>query len=117
MKRGEEYFLINEFEKAKNDFKSALELKPVNIDAYFSRAEAKLGLNDFLAAAVDYTIVISMDSTEALAYYNRGICYANLDLKNNACEDFNKAGELGFFQAYEVIKEYCAEKENVKKKK
>ena len=56
-----------------------------------------------------------MDSTEALAYYNRGICYANLNLKNNACEDFTKAGELGLYDAYEVIKEYCKAKDKVNK--
>jgi hypothetical protein len=37
-------------------------------------------------------------------------------MKANACEDFNKAGELGMFEAYEVIKEYCEEKEKPKVK-
>jgi hypothetical protein len=45
----------------------------------------------------------------------RGVCYAQLELKENACDDFNQAGELGFFEAYEIIKEYC--KSNDKKKK
>jgi hypothetical protein len=48
-----------------------------------------------------------MDSKDATAFYNRGICYANLDIKGNACDDFRKAGELGLFEAYQVIKNYC----------
>jgi hypothetical protein len=38
-------------------------------------------------------------------------------MKGNACDDFNKAGELGMFEAYEVIKEYCEEQEPPKSKK
>jgi hypothetical protein len=36
-------------------------------------------------------------------------------MMNNACDDFVKAGELGFFEAYEIIKEYCQDKNNKKK--
>jgi hypothetical protein len=73
-------------------------------------------MNEFLAATVDYTYIISLDSKDATAYYNRGICYANIEMKKNACDDFNRAGELGLFEAYHVIKEYCEEKEKPKVK-
>ncbi|MCK7519100.1 MAG: hypothetical protein MZV64_15915 [Ignavibacteriales bacterium] len=39
-----------------------------------------------------------------------------LNMKSNACDDFNKAGELGLFEAYQVIKEYCEEKDKPKVK-
>jgi hypothetical protein len=58
-----------------------------------------------------------LEPADATAYYNRGICYANIDLKNNACSDFTKAGELGMFEAYEVIKKYCGNQPKEKKKK
>jgi regulator of sirC expression with transglutaminase-like and TPR domain len=67
-----------------------------------------------MSAAVDYTYIISLNSKDATAYYNRGICYANLEMKRNACDDFNRAGELGLFEAYQVVKEYCEEKEKPK---
>jgi Flp pilus assembly protein TadD len=73
-------------------------------------------MNEFLSAAVDYTYVISLAPKDATAYYNRGICYANLNMKGNACDDFNKAGELGMFEAYAVIKDYCEEKDKSKDK-
>ncbi len=58
---------------------------------------------------MDYTHIIKFEPGDALAYYNRGICYANIELKDNACADFNKAGDLGLFEAYEVIRKYCLE--------
>jgi hypothetical protein len=30
-----------------------------------------------------------------------------LGQKEKACSDFNKAGQLGFYQAYDVIKQVC----------
>ncbi len=56
-------------------------IHPENSELYYSRAEAKIGLNEFLSAAVDYTNIISFDSLDATAYYNRGICYANIEIK------------------------------------
>ena len=40
----------------------------------------------------------------------------NLELKVSACDDFQKAGELGLFEAYQVIKDYCEEKAEPKAK-
>jgi tetratricopeptide (TPR) repeat protein len=111
--RASEYFDTGEFQNAINDLDEAIKLNGNNSKYYYSRAEAKINLGNFLGAAADYTNLISLDSTDAMAYYNRGICYANIDLRDNACEDV-KAGELGFFQAYEVINKYCGKK---KKKK
>lgn len=115
--RGDEYYRQGDFLRAISDYTTAIEIEPENEVLYYSRAEANLGLGEFLAAVVDYTYIISLDQTDATAYYNRGICYANLNMKSNACEDFNRAGELGMFEAYEVIKEYCQEEEQPKVKK
>ena len=109
-------FRQGDFLMAVDDYTNALIIEPDNSTFYYSRAEAKTKLNDFLAAAVDYTYIISLNSKDATAYYNRGICYANLEMKSNACDDFNKAGELGLFEAYQVIKEYCEEKNKPKVK-
>jgi tetratricopeptide (TPR) repeat protein len=92
-----------------------LAIEPENSALYYTRAEVKIGLNEFLSAAVDYTKIISLDSLDGTAYYNRGICYANLEMKVNACDDFKRAGELGLFEAYQIIKDYCEEKEKPKK--
>ncbi len=39
-----------------------------------------------------------------------------LNIKVSACDDFKRAGELGLFEAYQVIKDYCEEKDKPKGK-
>jgi len=91
-------------------------LNPSNVEYYFLHGELKVGAAEFLSAAADYTKIISLQPDNGNAYYNRGICYANINLKDSACDDLNRAGELGFFEAYEVIRKFCM-KEEMKKKK
>jgi Flp pilus assembly protein TadD len=91
-------------------------LNSSKIEYYFLRGELKVRSGEFLSAAADYTKVISLQPGNGNAYYNRGICYANINLKDNACDDLNRAGELGFFEAYEVIRKYCMKKEKKKKR-
>jgi tetratricopeptide (TPR) repeat protein len=112
--RANEFVAIGLFENAIDDYSRAIALNPVNVKYYFLRAELKAGAGKFLSAAADYTKLISIEPKNGNAYYNRGICYANIALKNNACDDFNQAGELGFFEAYEIIKKYCENEEEKK---
>jgi len=111
--RANEFASIGQYELAINDYTQAIELNPTNVEYYFFRGETKTLLNRHLSAASDYTKVIDLEPNNGNAYYNRGICYAQEELKENACNDFYQAGELGFFEAYEIIQEYC--KENNKK--
>ena len=37
-------------------------------------------------------------------------------MKGSACDDFKRAGELGIFEAYKIIKDYCEEKDKLKEK-
>ena len=107
---------IGKYEQAIDDFSNAIVLNPENTEYYFLRANVKTRLDKFLSAAEDYTRIIELEPGNGNAYYNRGICYANINLKVNACDDLNRAGELGFFEAYELIKKYC-NKESKKKEK
>ena len=40
----------------------------------------------------------------AEAYYNRGLLYYSQGDKKSAAKDLSKAGELGLYDAYSVIK-------------
>ena len=61
---------------------------------------------DYRAALVDYNKAIELDSRFADAYYNRGL--TNIFLGNNrqGIQDLSKAGELGIFSAYNIIKRF-----------
>ena len=113
--RAKEFAKIGMIDQAIDDYSKAIILNPSNIEYYFLRGEVKVRADKFLSAAADYTQIISLQPDNGNAYYNRGICYANVNLKDNACEDLNRAGELGFFEAYEVIRKFCRKGERKKK--
>ncbi|MCH8014820.1 MAG: tetratricopeptide repeat protein, partial [Candidatus Dadabacteria bacterium] len=68
---------------------------------------AKKNLGDHRGAIQDYNKAIQLNPNYALAYYNRGIVKIHLGQKDSGCLDLSKAGEMGFFQAYDAIKQYC----------
>jgi tetratricopeptide (TPR) repeat protein len=63
-------------------------------------------MKDYRAALVDYNKAIELDPRFADAYYNRGL--TNIFLGNNrqGIQDLSKAGELGIFSAYNIIKRF-----------
>jgi Flp pilus assembly protein TadD len=56
---------------------------------------------------LDYDKALEIDPNNAMVYSNRGGAKFVLDDKKGACSDWNKAGELGFLEAYDWIKEHC----------
>ena len=115
--RAKEFSKLGYLDRAIEDFSEAILLNPSEPEYFFLRAELKVNTGDFLSAATDYTEILELEPDNGNAYYNRGICYANLEMKEAACEDFTTAGDLGFFEAYEVIKEYCGKEIKKNKKK
>jgi regulator of sirC expression with transglutaminase-like and TPR domain len=41
------------------------------------------------------------------ALYNRGVVRLQLKQRKSACEDLNKAAELGYQRAYSMLDAYC----------
>ena len=41
----------------------------------------------------------------AEAYYNRALVYLSMEQKEKALPDLSKAGELGIYDAYSIIKQ------------
>ncbi|MBO4430084.1 MAG: tetratricopeptide repeat protein [Bacteroidaceae bacterium] len=62
-------------------------------------------------AIESFTQVILQNEHFAEAYFNRGILYLLLDDAPHAIPDLSKAGELGIYQAYNIIKK----NQNIKK--
>ena len=77
-------------------------------EEYFNRGVAKSdGLGDHKGAIQDYNKAIELNPNYALAYGLRGLSKIKLGQKDSGCLDLSKAGELGFMDAYDAIKEYC----------
>ena len=71
---------------------------------YFIRAKMRFAQRDFRAAIVDYNEAIERDPEFAEAYYNRGLARLSQGDVNRGIADLSKAGELGIYNAYSIIK-------------
>lgn len=115
--RANEKMLLGDFIGAIEDYKSSLQIDSTNTNTLFVLAEAKIKVNNIDGALTNYNSIIILDSTLAKAYYMRGAAEIVLEEYDKACKDFKKAGDLGYFDAYEMIKKYCDPKKKPQKNK
>lgn len=115
--RANEFLMKRKNQEALNDLLSAYEFNQNNIDLLFLIAETREKMKDYQNAFNDYSKIIFIDSLNSKAYYQRGLVNIVLKREKSACEDFTKAGSLGYFDAYEQIRKYCVKKPSLKKKK
>jgi hypothetical protein len=54
-------------------------------------------------------MAIAIDPNYGLAYYKRGLIKFFSGQKESGCLDLSKAGELGYADAYDAIKNYCGQ--------
>ena len=95
-----------DFRVVKEDLDRVVEFVPDFAYAYFNRANVSTKLSDFKSAIVDYTKAISLNDRFAEAYYNRGLAKIYTGNTEDGVADLSKAGELGIFQAYNLIKRF-----------
>lgn len=90
---------------AQSDFTRALALQPNSAYLYFDRANLHAAQAAYDAAIIDYTTALRLDPHLAEAYYNRGLAYLKKGDKTHGIKDLSKAGELGLYSAYSIIKQ------------
>ena len=95
-----------DYRLVKSDLDRVIELQPSFAEAYFNRANVSAKLNDFKSAIVDYTTAISLNDRFAEAYYNRGLAKIYTGDAEGGAADLSKAGELGMYQAYSIIRRF-----------
>lgn len=87
-----------------DDFNEAIRLTPQNAYLYYDRANYYAQHKDYTRAIDDYTRALELDQRLAEAWYNRGIVRLESGNRAEATADMSKAGELGIYDAYSVIK-------------
>lgn len=99
------------WKSALRDYDKAIEIAPKFASALINRGSVKDENQDFEGAISDYKKVLEMDKAEIeirrQAYFNLGNTYLNLKNQKLACENWNKALEIGADYAKERISEYC----------
>ena len=88
------------------DLSRSIELEPSFAFAYYNRGTIYAMTNDLHAALMDFDKAIGLDETLAEAWYNRGLVLVLLNRMDDAFRDLSRAGELGIYSAYNIMKRF-----------
>ncbi|MBQ9706127.1 MAG: tetratricopeptide repeat protein [Paludibacteraceae bacterium] len=92
-----------EFEMIMRDYDQVLRLQPDFAFAAYNKANMLCTQRDFDEAVRYYTQAISTEPEFAEAWFNRGLTRIYTDHNEEGLADLSKAGELGIYQAYNLI--------------
>jgi tetratricopeptide (TPR) repeat protein len=85
------------------DYDYVLAQEPDFAFAYYNKANILCAQRDYQEAVNCYTKAIRIDPDFAEAYFNRGLTYVYTGENEKGLNDLSKAGELGMYQAYNMI--------------
>jgi tetratricopeptide (TPR) repeat protein len=71
-------------------------------------ANTYVKLKDYPSAIEAYTEAIRREPDMPEAYFNRGVVYILHGNVESGLADLSRAGEMGLYQAYSLIKKYSA---------
>ncbi|NPD91344.1 tetratricopeptide repeat protein [Xylanibacter muris] len=89
-----------------SDFEKALKYDKESVYLYYNIGNVHALKKDYLSAISCYTKTIELDGNFAEAYYNRGVAEIHAGNTAKGISDLSKAGELGLYSAYSIIKKY-----------
>lgn len=92
-----------DYELIMRDLDQVILLLPNFSFAYYNKANLLCLQKDFRSAIEYYTSAVSIDPDFAEAYFNRGLTRIFIDEVESGLSDLSKAGELGIYQAYNLI--------------
>ena len=92
------------------DLNHALTIAPKNAYLLYNRGCLYAQRKDYQCAIDDFTTAIEFDPVMAEAYYNRGLCRISNGRIAEGTADLSKAGEMGIYTAYSIIKKYIKQK-------
>jgi len=92
-----------DYELILRDYDHVIQLQPDFSFAYYNKANILCAKQEFKEAVTYYTKAIERDADFSEAYFNRGLTYVFLGENEKGLADLSKAGELGIYQAYNMI--------------
>ncbi|MCF6365101.1 MAG: tetratricopeptide repeat protein [Bacteroidales bacterium] len=93
--------------EALEKFNLCLKNNTPKAEYFIGRADTYMAVSMYENAVSDYSMALDLNPKLPEVYYKKGI--ANLKAFNNedACADFHKATELGYYKASDYIVKYC----------
>ena len=92
-----------DFDIMQHDYDQVIRLQPDFSFAYYNKANILCAQREWKDAITNYTRAIEQDNDFAEAYFNRGLTYIYIGENEKGMTDLSKAGELGIYQAYNLI--------------
>ncbi|MBY0546602.1 MAG: tetratricopeptide repeat protein [Candidatus Obscuribacterales bacterium] len=92
--RGKAHFGLKNYERALDDFSSAIKSDPKASLAFIGRAEAYLALGEDDKSLRDLERALKLDPAQPHAYFLRAQVFKRKNMKDQAIEDLHKAVEL-----------------------
>jgi tetratricopeptide (TPR) repeat protein len=102
---------ISDYEMIMSDLEKVIELVPDFSYAHYNKGNILAMQKDYRAAIVSYDRALELNPNLAAAYYNRGLMHVYLGNNRQGVHDLSKAGELGLYSAYNIIKRFTERKE------
>lgn len=105
--KGNTLFHLKLYKEAILLYNKSLVLNDYNSDAYFQRGLAFEQLDNFKEAIESYNMAIIMNSHDGVYYSKRGNSKYEYGDKIGACDDWDHANTLGYYEDYEKMKKLC----------
>ena len=93
-----------------SDISAMIEKTPEKASLYYTRGTLLAKQEDYEAAISDFTQALVIDPRMPEAFFNRGLAYVFSGEKKKGLADLSKAGELGLYSAYSVMKKLNSDK-------
>lgn len=87
------------------DLDRAADLMPRAGFVLYNKANLLAEKGEYKRAHAVYTAALGLEPEMAEAYFNRGLVLMRLNRIDEAVDDMSRAGELGLYRAYRIIKE------------
>lgn len=97
--------LVKEWEMVLRDIDKAAEMMPNAGFVWYNKGNMMSMQKDYVAAVNCYNKALNLEPGMGEAYFNRGLTYMLMGKIDKAISDMSKAGELGIYRAYRIIKE------------
>jgi len=88
------------------DYDKVKELMPDFSPAWYNSGHVYVRQQNYQSALDNFSKSIALTPSFAEAYFNRGLTHIYLKKKDEGISDLSKAGELGLYSAYNVIKRF-----------
>jgi len=105
--RGDNKYLLEDYNGAIADYSKAIELDPNYAEAYMFKGQSSYYLRDFYGAIADLTKAIELDPNNAKAYRIRGFAKIMLSNSDGACADWKIAAKYDDEVAAKMVAEQC----------